>query len=222
MKKIRHGPTKCNGMPKNKCYLCGMSRILRAGHLHAENRRQGCSSEFVRSVFQGRIGMKNRKIRTAVLAAVFAAVICLLTLLHVPLAIGYANLGDVGVLLSGFLFGPAVGAVSSAVGSSLADLIAGYPQYIPGTFIIKAALAALSAVILSALRDKIKYRPLPRIIAAAAGEILMVLGYFVYEAFVLSYGVGGALAGVTGNIMQGILCAAVAVVIYPAIRKIFK
>jgi hypothetical protein len=49
----------------------------------------------------------------------------------------------------------------------------------------------------------------------------MVAGYFIYECFVLSYGIG-ALASVAGNILQGICGIAICYVMLELINKNVK
>lgn len=162
--------------------------------------------------------MKNTK--KTVVAALFAAITCIATLISIPLPIGYANLGDAVVLLGAFLLGPLYGAISAGVGAALADTILGYAQYIPGTFVIKA-LCALAAVCIS---NFVSTRSRKHIIAysvgAVVGECVMVFGYFVYEAVVLAYGTG-AVVSIFGNMFQGLVGAASAILLVMPLKKLF-
>ena len=81
-----------------------------------------------------------------------------------------------------------------------------YVIYAPATFIIKAAVAVVAALLFNAFKKNDstnKINLLPRVISAILGEAIMVCGYFLYEAFLLGYGMG-ALASVTGNCLQAI------------------
>ena len=51
-----------------------------------------------------------------------------------------------------------------------------------------------------------------RIIAATVAELVMVVGYFLYECFVLGYGLG-ALASVTGNCLQALAAVVISSVL---------
>jgi uncharacterized membrane protein len=51
--------------------------------------------------------------------------------------LGYFNIGEIMVYTSALLMGPYVGAFAGGVGSMLSDLSLGYPQYAPGTLVIK-------------------------------------------------------------------------------------
>ena len=94
--------------------------------------------------------MSDTKIRKLVLAALFAALCTIMTLvIQVPSPMqGYVNLGDCAVLLSAWVLGPLYGGAAAGVGSMLADLLSGYAHYAPGTFAIwlGKGLAAAASV----------------------------------------------------------------------------
>lgn len=146
---------------------------------------------------------KSHRLITAALLAAFC--FCATWLLKIPFLFGYIHLGDSFCLLAGWLLGPLYGALSAGIGSALADLAAGYPSYIPATFVIKAAMAVLAYLLC------IKKASLPyRILSALSAEIFMVAGYFLYECVL--YGAAGALPAIAGNLLQaagGIVTATV-------------
>lgn len=144
--------------------------------------------------------MKDNKLRKLIIGAMFAALTCVATLvIHIPIPAtnGYINLGDCMVLLAGYMLGPVYGVAAAAIGSALSDAILGYALYIPATFVIKGLVALVGASIYR-FGTKGGARP---IIASVAAEIVMVLGYYLYESIL--YGFAGALGGVTGNLIQG-------------------
>ncbi|MDO5026809.1 MAG: ECF transporter S component [Tissierellia bacterium] len=124
---------------------------------------------------------------------------------------GYLNLGDVGVFLSGLLFGPLGGMIAGALGSSLADLFAGFVIYAPFTFVIKGIEGYIVAKLNMRKKDKYVF-----IYCLLAG-IFMVFGYFVSEWFL--YGLGGALANIGGNFIQAAVCATIASLIYKSMKN---
>ena len=143
--------------------------------------------------------------------AVMIALTCVLTLaVRIPTpSKGYLNLGDCAVLLSGWLLGPVWGAAAGGVGSALADLFAGYPVYIPGTLIIKAAMAFFVSLIPARFgRNGRKYPGIAFLAVSVFAEAFMVAGYWLYEAAVVGEGFAAAFAGVSGNVVQGIAGAA--------------
>lgn len=158
--------------------------------------------------------MKNDKVVKLIFSALTAAAVCIATaMVSIPLPIGYANLGDAVILLGAGMLGPVFGAAAAGIGASLADLFAGFPQYIPATFIIKALMAVVFCLLVKAMSQKLN-QTLSAAIAALCCELIMVAGYYLYESIVLSYGFGGALAGVTGNLLQGAVATVICTAFY--------
>ena len=143
--------------------------------------------------------------------AVMIAFTCVLTMaVRIPSPTkGYLNLGDVAVLLSGWLLGPVYGPVAAGIGSALADLFSGYPVYAPATLLIKAAMALAVAVIPARFAGGEKRRlRLGFMLGAVFAELLMTAGYYLYEATVIGEGFYAAFLGVPGNAVQGAVGAA--------------
>ncbi len=162
--------------------------------------------------------MKDNTIRKLVFAALFAALSCVATMvIRIPTPIGgYIHAGDAVVLLSAFLLGPWWGAAAAGLGSGLADLIAGYGLYVPGTFVIKFVVALLGGLV---LRCKfIRVLPVRAVAAGLVGEIFMVLGYLGYEAVVLGYG-AAAVGGVPMNCIQGAFGVVAGAALFLALSK---
>ncbi len=148
------------------------------------------------------------KVKKLVLAALFAALAyCATLIIHIPSPIGsYLNLGDCIVLLAGWLLGPAYGAAAAGLGSALADLTLGYTSYIPGTFVIKALMAVVAYYAAKAVPGKTVVKS---VVSGVLAEVVMVGGYFCFEATILGNGLGAAV-GIASNLMQalaGIVCA---------------
>lgn len=78
--------------------------------------------------------------KEASLAVIFTALVTLATSsfsLYIPATRGFFNLGEVMVYTSALIGGPIVGFIAGGLGSALADLLLGYTQFAPGTFVIK-------------------------------------------------------------------------------------
>ncbi len=164
--------------------------------------------------------MSHLKLRKLVLAALFAALCAVMTLvLQIPSPMqGYVNLGDCAVLLSAWVLGPVYGGAAAGVGSMLADLMSGYPHYAPGTFVVKLAMAAAAALLLRLLRPGTG-RLLPALaVSGLAAEALMVAGYFGYACLWLGKGLAAA-ASIPGNIVQGAFGLAAAAALYTALSR---
>ena len=134
-----------------------------------------------------------------VMAAMLATLCCVATLvIKVPTQNGYLNLGDCVVLISGFLLSPTYGFLAAGLGSALADLFSGYVIYAPVTFFIKGAMALVAHYGSRLLPKKMP----KRVLGGLAAEVLMVLGYYVFEGFL--YGFGTASVNIPANAIQGL------------------
>lgn len=138
---------------------------------------------------------RDLSVKKLTMTGVMAALIAALTIFpHIPnMAGGYVHLGDGLIMLAVMLLGP-LAVPAAAIGSMIADLLT-YPPYAVATLIVKALMAVAALLI---YRKNNRRTLLPTFIA---GELVMVAGYFVYEIFLL--GMGGALADIPGNLIQG-------------------
>lgn len=158
-----------------------------------------------------------------VLAALFAALICVATMLvqiPIPATGGYANLGDGVILIAAFILHTYDAVLAAGLGSMLADLLLGYVSYAPGTLVIKAVVALIAGLLFRKLAAEKKPGTQMAVMAMAGvcAECFMVLGYFFYEAVILGIGAGAAGA-VLGNVGQGVVGAVIALIVAPILRK---
>lgn len=150
----------------------------------------------------------NKRLIKVVISAMFAALTCVATMIiRVPTVgtAGYVNIGDTVVLLCAWMIGGVYGALAAGIGSGLADLLAGYAQYVPGTFVIKFLMAFVAFLIFNAISKKEKLKPLAYIVSGIVAEVVMVLGYFAFESTLLGYGLAAA-ASIGSNAIQGGTC----------------
>ena len=181
--------------------------------------------------------MKTKKL---IFAALFAALTCVATMvIKVPTpTMGYIHPGDAVVLLSAFLLGPLYGGLAAGIGSMFADLFGGYFSYAPATFVIKALTAVIASVVCNALAKRVaseesKGRQVVNtIIGGVCGEAFMVIGYFVYEIFLmalatgdglsgtaLAAGVASSASGIPFNIVQGVFGVVLAAILFPLLQN---
>lgn len=147
--------------------------------------------------------MKNQT-QKIVFAAMLAALCCVATMIiQIPSPLkGYINLGDCIVLLSGWILSPYYAFFAAGIGSALADAFAGYVVYVPATFVIKGLMAVLACQCFRMMNTKFG-KIKSRIISGVLAEILMVLGYFVFEGFL--YGFAASAVNIPANSIQGIV-----------------
>ena len=161
---------------------------------------------------------ENSKVRKLVLAALFASLCCVLTMLGVPSPIGgHIHLGDSAVLLSAFMLGPLWGAAAAGIGSALANIFLGIPIYAPATLVIKAAMAFCAAMLMRWLSAK--HIAVALTASCIAAGLIMIVGYFSYQAIVLGFGLA-ALAEIPGNIAQALFGALAGSALYLALRRV--
>ncbi|TFG18212.1 MAG: ECF transporter S component [Promethearchaeota archaeon] len=155
------------------------------------------------------------------LTAVFMALIYIITAffaIPVPATGGYINLGDMLVMFTALLFGPIVGGLAGGFGSMLADILSPYYIYAPATLLIKGIEGFLIGLISNPRNNnsRVSFRDL---MAVIIGGIIIPLGYFLYEAFVLNLGVAVALVEVPGNFFQFGFAAISSIILITATRK---
>ena len=148
-------------------------------------------------------GNMNTNTKKIVVAALMAALACVATMIiKIPSPLkGYINLGDCIVLTAGWMLSPTYGFLAAGLGSALADLFAGYVTYAPATFVIKGLMALLAYYGFQLLHKTLGRLP-SRIISGAAAEVLMVVGYFVFEGFL--YGFVPSMVNIPANCVQGV------------------
>ena len=160
----------------------------------------------------------TKKIVTASMLAALCCVATMIIKIPSPLK-GYINLGDCVVLLSGWLLSPAYGFAAAGFGSALTDVFSGYIVYAPATFIIKGAMALIAYYGVKLSQNKIS-TTLSRIISGIVAEILMVLGYFVFEGFM--YGFIPSAVNIPANAVQGVAGIILGVILAKIFDKSFK
>ena len=163
----------------------------------------------------------NKQLKTLVTAALLAAMTTVATLvIRIPVIAtnGYVNIGDTIVLVAAWLLGNPYGALAAGIGSGLADLLAGYPAYIPGTAVIKFLMAFIWTPVFLFLSGKGLPSAASAVISSVISEVWMILGYFLYESIILGYG-PGALGSVAGNAMQAVAGLVLGSILMLALKK---
>ena len=160
----------------------------------------------------------NSRIRKIVFSALLAALACVATMIiKIPSPLkGYVNLGDCIVLLSGWMLSPAYGFLAAGIGSALADLFSGYALYAPATFVIKGLMALVAFFGFKLLGKKFGSLA-SAIISGVASEIVMILGYFVFEGFL--YGFVPSLVNIPPNGVQGVAGIIIGVLLLKVFEK---
>lgn len=164
----------------------------------------------------------NKSVLKLVYSALFAALACVATMvIRIPSVggVGYVNVGDTIVLMCAWLLGGVYGGVAAGVGTALADLLGGYAYYVPGTFTIKFLMAFVAYLIYKNMTKKMSNKFLGLLASGIVAEIIMIVGYFLYKAFILGKGYLAAVPSIFSNIAQGVTCLIIAIVLFYALEK---
>ncbi len=146
-----------------------------------------------------------KKTKMIVISAMLASLTCVATMIiKIPTPLhGYANLGDCVVLLSAFLLPVSYGFCAAAIGSALADVLSGYAMYAPATFLIKGLMVLVAYFIHKQFVKKGKNKNVGKIVSGLFAELVMVVGYLVFEGFI--YGFEASLVNIPANAIQGVV-----------------
>jgi uncharacterized membrane protein len=165
--------------------------------------------------------------------AVLTAVTAIFTLVvRIPIAPtrGYINLGDVAIYFTALTMGPVTAALAGGLGTGLADIIAGYPQWALISFFIHGIQGfAVGAVMRSAGEHPEQTLELPKMRVAVAGIFgTVIMVGFYYLAGAAMSGFGPAAVEIPGNLIQnivgisgGILLTKAVLRAYPPVRDMY-
>ena len=151
--------------------------------------------------------MSRTKTYHLTLMAVLTALSVVLAFIHVPTPTGYLTLLDVGIYFTAYYLGSKYGAVVGGLSGFLIDLLLGYPQYMFHSLIAHGAQGYFAG-----------WTGKKRILGLILASILMV-GWYFLATFLLGYGLGGALAGIPGNLLQNLFRMLVGYLVYLAYRR---
>lgn len=158
------------------------------------------------------------KTKKIIIAALIAALACIATMIiKIPTPLkGYINLGDCIVLVAGWMLSPAYAFLAAGLGSALADIFSGYASYAPATFVIKGLMALIALYGFRLLNKRLGNAP-SKIISGFIAEVIMVVGYFVFEGFL--YGFAPSVVNIPANAIQGIGNLILGVILIIAFQK---
>lgn len=154
--------------------------------------------------------------------ALFTALVFISTkLINIPTAIGgVINLSDSIILTISLISTRYKATIASGLGSFIAEVFSPYAVFAPATLIIKSSMAFVANTIFNSkiiLNETVKI-----IIAFICAELIMILGYFIFQAFFLNLGVYTASLDIVNNIIQASASIVISLSLYKAITKVFK
>lgn len=150
--------------------------------------------------------MNRKKTQNLALAAIFTAAITALTMVHLPLPseAGYVHIGDSMIYLAAsFLPGP-YAIVAAALGGALADMVFGFFNWMPFTFVIKA-LNVIPFVICFKYSKKSQQKivTLPSVMMSLVSGVITIVLYF-FASWIVYGNAATAWLDVPGSVVQAV------------------
>ncbi len=159
--------------------------------------------------------LNPQQVAVAALMIALTTVLTKMVQVPVPATGGYINLSDVAITFAGLAFGPWVGFLAGGVGAALADLLSGYAQFAPLTFVAHGVEGLIIGYIgfNRGMREAI--------FAWLVGGLFMVFAYYIGEATVMGMGWAEPLSEIPGNIFQMVAGGLVGIPLVWAVRRAY-
>ncbi|MEF9933959.1 MAG: ECF transporter S component [Clostridium sp.] len=142
----------------------------------------------------------NTKILVQTALGVALVTLCTMVIkIPIPSTQGYVNVGDAMIFALAISLGKKRAALAGGVGACIADILLGAAIYAPATLIIKAVEGYVCGIIYENIKEKSTLTG--TIVSCLIGGLVMVVGYFGYEAIL--YGYIPAAAAIIPNLIQG-------------------
>lgn len=110
---------------------------------------------------------------------------------------GLIHLGNVPLFIAAMLYGKRTGAIAGGLGMGLFDILSGWALWSPCTIITCGLMGYAVGCICTKWKG---YGA--KVVAMLIALIIKLLGYYVFEAFIMGNGMAAALKSVPGNVMQ--------------------
>ncbi len=165
---------------------------------------------------------KSGALQVAIIAILTAVVVVFTMVVKVPTARGYLNLSDVAILCIAFTFGPWTAFLTAGLGSALADLLGGYAQWAPISFLCHGLEGLAVALVVRGRELSLSRRAVALLFAiiAVAGGYFLLSGLFVAGFGVAAAEIPGNLAQVVVGFVLGQAVSAAVLKAYPPVRAL--
>lgn len=134
------------------------------------------------------------------IAIVFVATYLLQIRLPLPATGGLIHLGNIAMFSIALKYGKKYGAFSGGIGMALFDVASMWVAWAPATLIVRF-IAGYTIGKISESDQGQGANILRNIAALFAGGVIIIGGYFIFEAFILGIGLA-ATASIVGNVVQ--------------------
>jgi uncharacterized membrane protein len=128
---------------------------------------------------------------------------------------GLIHLGYIALFPIAILFGKSVGLIAGGVGMALFDLLSGWTSYVPITFITVGLVGYVVGLITEKNKSSLRI-----LIAMIIGSLISISGYFIYNAFILRYGIPSALTSSYGDAIKVLGSTIITMGTFPTLRRL--
>lgn len=127
---------------------------------------------------------------------------------------GLIHLGNVPLFIAAMIYGKRTGALAGALGMGLFDLLSGWAAWAPCTIITCGLMGFVVGVIC-----KNRKTIAAKLVAVVAALAIKLLGYFIFESFIMGNGAAAALKSVPGNVVQVAVAAIIVFIIITPLER---
>ena len=160
--------------------------------------------------------MKSKNLYHWVLAAILLAITIVFGrffLLPIPSTHGNIKLSDASIFVAGALLGPLPAGLIGRLGTAFLDLISGYTQYAPFSFVAHG----LEGLLAGWLYQRFGKRYLGQWFSLVIGALVMVVGYLFADTLLYNWTAG--ILGIGTNLLQGLVGVVVAQLLIPKLKQ---
>jgi uncharacterized membrane protein len=154
----------------------------------------------------------TRDLAYTIVMTALLAVVTMTLKIPMPMVGGYLDPGEFISIFTGITFGVPVGAVVGGLGPGLADLLGGYPFWMPITLAVRGLEGAIFGL---GFRRSVYWK----IAAAILGQVWMNIGYFM--AYWPLYGWAAAVASTLPFAWMMLVATAIAIPLHYAVLKAY-
>lgn len=158
---------------------------------------------------------RQERIKKLTLAALFLALAVVfgrVFLIPLPWTRGNVNLCDAAILIGALLLGPWYGGAIGGFAGLFLDLISGFAQYAPFSFIAHGLEGLIVGLVARWLPNR-----WGRLLGLVLGIVIMVICYLFADSLLYSWATG--VLGIIPNTIQGLVGAVIAVCFEVPLRR---